>query len=224
MYVHCRRARTASSNSNGRSHSTSFSRGKPSAPPSSSASASTTAVALPPPAWEPEAFLNAGGNPAAESAAAQTWNKEDEMALRGRIRDTITKIEDLSGGLQGSGGKEREGGDGGGGGGAEGQGRGSGPGPISAGGGRKRRNNHRGGAVDQAGGGEGSIKNLHESLHLSMELVATGEKHASANTTTIADMSEWLSHLEQKQLVSSLGSTTLKASRVLIGVFSYNVQ
>ncbi|CAM9497537.1 unnamed protein product [Ectocarpus fasciculatus] len=198
-----RRARTASSNTTGRNHSTNYSRGKPPAARSSSASASTAAVALPPPAWEPETFLNAGENAAAEAAEAQTWNKEDEMALRGRIRDTITKIEDLSGGLQGSGGKEREGDDGGGGGeGAEGQGRGNGPGPIPAGGGRKRRNNHRGGAVNQAGGGEGSIKHLHESLHLSMELVATGEKHASANTTTIADMSEWLSHLEQKQLIN----------------------
>lgn len=203
MNVHRRRARTASSNTNGRSHSTSFSRGKPPAPASSSASASTTAVALPPPAWEPEVFLHTGENAAVEAEVAQTWSNEDEMALRGRIRDTITKIEDLSGGLQGSGGKEREEDDGGGGG-AEAQGRGSGPGPIPAGGSRKKRKNHRGGAVNQAGGGEGSIKNLHESLHLSMELVATGEKHASANTTTIADMSEWLSHLEQKQLVSSL--------------------
>ncbi|CAM9705857.1 unnamed protein product, partial [Ectocarpus sp. 12 AP-2014] len=101
-----RRARTASSNTNGRNHSTSFSRGKPSGPASSSASVSTTAVALPPPAWEPEAFLNTGENAAAETEAAQTWSKEDEMALRGRIRDTITKIEDLSGGLQGSDGKE----------------------------------------------------------------------------------------------------------------------
>ncbi|CAM9477034.1 unnamed protein product, partial [Ectocarpus sp. 12 AP-2014] len=196
-----RRAKTASSNTNGRNHSTSFSGGKPSGPALSSASASTTAVALPPPAWEPEAFLNTGENAAAQAEAAQTWSKEDEMALRGRIRDTITKIEDLSGGLQGSGGKEREGDDGGGGG-AEAQRRGNGPGPIPPGGGRKKRNNHRGGAVNQAGGGEGSIKNLHESLHLSMELVVTGEKHATANTTTIADMSEWLSHLEQKQLIN----------------------
>ncbi|CAB1115524.1 unnamed protein product [Ectocarpus sp. CCAP 1310/34] len=199
--IQSRRARAASSNTNGRNHSTSCSRGKPPAPASSSASASLTAVALPPPAWEHEVFLNTGKNAAAEAEAAQTWSKEDEMALRGRIRDTITKIEDLSGGLEGSGGKEREGDDGRGGG-AEAQGRGNGPGPIPAGAGRKKRNNHRGGAVNQAGGGEGSIKNLHESLLLSMELVATGEKHASANTTTIADMSEWLSHLERKQLIN----------------------
>lgn len=49
--------------------------------------------------------------------------------------------------------------------------------------------------------GDGSIEGLRGSLKLSLELVTTGEKHASANTTVMADMSEWLLNLEQKQLV-----------------------
>lgn len=47
----------------------------------------------------------------------------------------------------------------------------------------------------------GSIDGLRNLLKLSLELVANGEKHASSNTAAMTEMSEWLSTLEQKQLV-----------------------
>lgn len=171
-------------------------------PPASASAAVSTLLKPPPPAWEPDILVDVGDAAAAEQAEirSRSWSKEDERALRGRIRDTMAKIEDISGGLQDPAGKGEAGGrvDGG-----DGRrGGGDGAGSLPAGGGRRRKANQAVAAANQAGG-EGSIKSLHESLQLSLELVATGEKHASANTTTIADMSEWLSNLEQKQLVGS---------------------
>lgn len=169
-------------------------------PASASASASTAAAHSPPPAWEPEPFKEteeSAATRAKQEMESRPWNKEDERALRGRIRDTMAKIEDISGGLEQPGPSEA----GGHGGGVAGRGGGTGSGPSAAGVSRSRKNNQMRVASNQLES-DGSIKNLHESLQISLELVATGEKHASANTTTIADMSEWLSNLEQKQLVS----------------------
>lgn len=156
-------------------------------------------VKPPPPAWEPENLVTAGDASGAGATEGQSpeWNKEDEQDLRCRIRDTMAKIEGISGGLQDSGGK-REAVDGGNGGRRQGAAAGSGPPPI----GRGRRKNNQAGATVCQTNGDGSIQGLHDSLKISMELVATGEKHATANATAIEDMSEWLSGLEQKQLVS----------------------
>ncbi|CAM9851089.1 unnamed protein product [Scytosiphon promiscuus] len=131
----------------------------------------TTGVRPPPPAWEPEYLVSDGDAGGAEATEARSpeWSNEDEQDLRCRIRDTMAKIEGISGGLQNSGGKGEAG--------------------------------DAGVAASQADG-EGSIKDLYDSLQISMELVATGEKHASANATAIEDMSEWLSGLEQKQLIN----------------------
>lgn len=170
-------------------------------PASASASAPTTAAHSPPPAWEPEPFLETEESAAARAIKemeSRPWSKEDERALRGRIRDTMAKIEDISGGLQQPGPSGEGGGHGGPG---AGRGGGNGSGSSAAGASRSRKNNQTRAASNQPEI-DGSIKHLHESLQISLELVATGEKHASANTTTIADMSEWLSNLEQKQLVS----------------------
>lgn len=171
-------------------------------PPASASAATSTRIKPPPPAWEPDVLVDVEESAAATEAESRSrsWNKEDERALRGRIRDTMAKIEDISGGLPDSGGNGEAGGHGDGGNGGRGGGTGAGSCPAS--GGRRRKPNQAGAAANQAGS-EGSIKSLHESLKISLELVATGEKHASANTTTIADMSEWLSNLEQKQLVGS---------------------
>lgn len=181
------------------------SRSRPSA--SASSAATATRVKPPPPAWEPGILVDADESAATEEAERHTrsWSKEDERALRGRIRDTMAKIEDISGGLQDSAGNgeaagHRDGGNGG-------ERGGAGAGSLPAGGGRRRKANQPGAAVNQVGS-DGSIKSLHESLQISLELVATGEKHASANTTTIADMSEWLANLEQKQLVGSKHACT----------------
>lgn len=159
-------------------------------------------VKPPPPAWEPEHLVNTGDAVGAGSTDSrpQEWSKEDEQDLRCRIRDTMAKIEGISGGLQNPGGKGEagDGGNGGNGGRRSGASAGSGPPPVGRG---RRKNNQAGATVSQAEG-DGSIKDLHDSLQISMELVATGEKHASANATAIEDMSEWLLGLEQKQLVS----------------------
>lgn len=192
---------------NGRpTHSKRRSRNRPpgSAPTISGASASWPRTQPLPPAWEPETLADAGDAAAAEAAELRSrpWNKDDERALRGRIRDTMSKIADISGGLQDA--REStaaEGHAGGGGGGGDGErGRGGGAGPVAATGGRRTKSSQAGVAANQAEG-EASIKSLHESLKISMELAATGEKHASANTTAIADMSDWLTNLERKQLV-----------------------
>lgn len=132
------------------------------------------------------------------------WSKEDEQDLRCRIRDTMAKIEGISDGLHNSAGKA-EGSDNGNGGRKPGTAVGSGP-PRTAG--RKRGKGNLAGTTACQAEDDGSIKNLHESLQVSMELAATGEKHASANTTAIEGMSEWLSGLEQKQLVSAQNSQT----------------
>lgn len=151
----------------------------------------------PPPAWEPGVLVEADDAALAAEAErrSRTWNKEDERALRERIRGTIGKINDISGGLQDSGDNGEAGGQGDGASGRRGGGNGSGSCSSSE---SRRRKANQAGAASQAGS---SIQSLHESLQISLELVATGEKHASANTTAIADMSEWLSNLEQKQLV-----------------------
>lgn len=156
----------------------------------------------PPPAWEPELFLETEESAAARATKeleSRSWSEEDERALRGRIRDTMAKIEDISGGLQEPRPSEKPWGDEG-----HGAGRGGGPGSGSSmtGASTRRKNNQTRAASNQPGS-DGSIKNLHDSLQISLELVATGEKHASTSTAAIADMSEWLSNLEQRQLVSS---------------------
>lgn len=173
-----------------------------SAPTSSGAAGAGTRTLPLPPAWEPETLLDAGAAAAAEAAELRSrpWNKEDERALRGRIRDTMSKIEDISGGLQDAG-RKGEAGILDGSGGEGGRWRGGGAGSFRAAAGRRTKSSQAGTAATQAEG-EGSIKNLHESLRISLELAATGERHASANTTAMADMSEWLSNLERKQLVS----------------------
>lgn len=116
----------------------------------------------------------------------------------------MAKIEDISGGLQDSrvNGEPGIRGDGGN---AGRGGAGGGVGSLPGSGGRQKKANRAGAAASQAAG-EGSIKSLHESLQISLELIATGEKHALANTSTIADMSEWLSNLEQKQVVGQNAS------------------
>lgn len=174
-----------------------------------------------PPAWEMGVLVDAEESAATAEAEgrSRSWSKEDERALRGRIHDTMAKIEDISGGLQDSGGNSEAGGHGGGGNGGRGGGTGGGPFPAS--GGRRRKANQAGAATNQVGS-EGSIKSLHESLKISLELVATGEKHASANTTTIADMSEWLSNLEQKQLVGTDAAQSSPCNSVLSPMHCYD--
>lgn len=169
-------------------------------PPASASAATAMRAKTLPPAWEPGVLVEADDATVAAEAErrSRTWNKEDERALRERIRGTIGKINDISGGLQDSGDNGEAGGHGDGGNGGRGGANGAGSCPTSQG--RRKKANQAGAAASQAGS---SIKSLHESLKISLELVATGEKHASANTTTIADMSEWLSNLEQKQLVGT---------------------
>ena len=166
-------------------------------PPASASAATAMRAKTPPPAWEPGVLVEADDAALAAEAErrSRTWNKEDERALRERIRGTIGKINDISGGLQDSGDNGEAGGQGDGASGRRGSGNGSGSCSSSE---SRRRKANQAGAASQAGS---SIQSLHESLQISLELVATGEKHASANTTAIADMSEWLSNLEQKQLV-----------------------
>lgn len=189
-------------------------------PAPASASAPTTAAHSPPPAWEPELFLETEESATARAKKeleSRPWSKEDERALRGRIRDTMAKIEDISGGLQQPGPSAGAGGDGG-----PGTGRGGKGGPSSSTASVSRsRNATQARAAANQPGSDGSIQNLHESLQISMELVATGEKHASANTTTIADMSEWLSNLEQKQLVS-FRSARVNVMYICIVVYKCN--
>lgn len=196
-----RRAGTAFA-ANGRpTHSKRRSRNRPpgSAPTTSGAAAAWPRTQPLPPAWEPETLVDAGDAAAAEAAELRSrpWNKEDERALRGRIRDTMSKIADISGGLQDTSGNNEAGGQTGG---AGERGRGGGAGSVPATRGRRTKSSQADVAANPAGG-EASIKSLHESLKISLELAATGEKHASANTTAIADMSDWLTNLERKQLV-----------------------
>lgn len=162
-----------------------------------------SAVARPaPPGWEP-VILTDDENSAAFQEATE-WSEEDEHVLRARIREAMAKIDSISGGL----GNARKG---------AGCSRGGGSGrATSTADGRRTggtgtevgvaesRRNRRGGGVARASPeDESSIDGLHGALKLSLELVTTGERHASANTTAIADMSEWLLNLEQKQLVRS---------------------
>lgn len=164
-----------------------------------------------PPAWEPETLVDLGESAAAaalgqQQQSAPDWNEEDERLLRGKIREAMEKIEGISsclehgkrggetnsssvGGGDGSSGGRRVGGGGGGGDAAA----------IATSSGRDRRGGRNRSAATRED--DGSIEGLHGSLKLSLELVTSGEKHASANTTAMADMSEWLSNLEQKQLV-----------------------
>jgi len=147
-------------------------------------------------------LVDVGDAAAAEAAErrSRSWDKEDERALRGRIRDTMSKIEDISGGLQDARGNNKAGGQGGG---IDGErGRGGGAGLFPATGSKRPKSGLAGVEANQAGE-EANIKSLHESLKVSLELAATGEKHASANTTAIADMSDWLTNLERKQLVGA---------------------
>ena len=149
-----------------------------------------------PPAWEPEVFVDlADVTPAAlergQLPPAPTWNEKEERKLRAEIREALSKIEFITVGLPGAGRKALGGGGGGG-------GAGGGAGLASEKG-REGRGSARVGNAE-----EGSIEGLHDSLKLLLELITTGEEHAAANTNVIADMSDWLSNLEQKRLVSEV--------------------
>lgn len=154
----------------------------------------------PPPAWEPELFVDPGESAAElKKKEALEWSKEDEQLLRGRIREAMEKIENISCGL-GTARKQGEGYEGDSGGGLRRGGGGDGGVRVATAARRDRKGRKSAGAAHED---DGSIEGLHGALKLSLELVTTGEKHASANTTTMTDLSEWLLNLEQKQLVSS---------------------
>lgn len=58
---------------------------------------SKSVVKHPPPAWEPEAYIDSSEQDEADKLPE--WNEEDERILRARIREAIEKIESMSGGL-----------------------------------------------------------------------------------------------------------------------------
>lgn len=164
-----------------------------------------------PPAWEPEGHLNSRRWDGIPNAPERS--EGDENAIREQIHDAIERIESISGGLTGKtatvSGAQRTSREGAGG----GTSGGTGDGPVM--GAREAalepRPDRRRKTLQSKALEESSIAGLHGSLKMSLELATAGERHASASTEAMADMSEWLLSLERKQMVRHARDLIIRA-------------
>lgn len=127
----------------------------------------------------------------------EEWKEGGGQMIHEKIREAIERVEGISGDLEHSHSRRRRPQIGGGG---EGGGRAKTPGDVEA-----LKSSARWIRGSSASVSDVSMKEVRDTLSLSMELLDAGESSTSANTAAMEDISAWLSNLGQRQQVSSDG-------------------